>query len=196
MIKKHWFEVWGDEQAQNSILKLFLLLFTVLLVCTTSALTYLSLRPPTIIEISPRKTSLVSTKKSNLKYIEDETIRTLKTYLLSRHNWTPSTIKEQAQFASKYVLKKDLKKFIRSNKAQIKMATKKNISQSFYIKKSFLDLDKKTMKITADRILNISGITTAKTLKFELKYDYGKRSINNPEGIYITHEKLLTDKTY
>ena len=50
----------------------------------------------------------------------------------------------------------------------------------------------KTAQVRADRILIVSGVRAAQGLDLEIGFTLGDRTANNPEGIYITSEKLMS----
>lgn len=52
----------------------------------------------------------------------------------------------------------------------------------------------KVASVLANRILIVSGIRAAQLLKFQIGFSLGERTAANPEGVYITSEKLETSE--
>jgi len=190
-VHRKWFEIWGEEQAQNKFLKGLLLILTSLLICFSVVTCHLSIKPPVLITISPKDTRLLAITDPEVSLLEQEIKSTLKKYMTIRHTWTPKTIEDSANKAKFYIQRSFKKKYRRANKNQIAISKKRNISQKMYVYDLKLDSSQKKAILKIDRILNISGVRSNRTMTFELKYIFGSRHAANPEGIYITSEKLI-----
>jgi hypothetical protein len=73
---------------------------------------------------------------------------------------------------------------------QIRIAKEKQVSQKLFPEEPQIDLKEKKAEIVAERILILNGIRASQPMKFELGFSFGERTEENPEGIYITSEKL------
>ncbi len=70
-----------------------------------------------------------------------------------------------------------------------KFAIEKGVLQRAYVNDVAVNLEKKTAKVTGDRVTAIQGLKAAGDLKLELSFESGPRTRENPWGIYITKEK-------
>lgn len=190
-IQRHWFEVWGHEEAQNRFLKYLLLvlsgLTTLLLICVC----VLALKSTPVVLLSPETSVLLIPRAPDGKALERELIRIIKDYLTKRHNWTFSNIEAQAKEAQRLVSPEFREKFLISLQEQIRLAKDKEVSQRLYPDEPKIDLKGKTAVIASERVLIINGIRASAAMTFELGFNFGERTTANPEGIYITSEKLL-----
>ncbi len=192
-IQRTWFEVWGDESAQNQILKGLTALLVVLVAIQSIALVILSLRKPILIAVSSSETKVLAAQLPNAELLEQEVRRVVTSYIKARHNWEWSQIESHLKDAAKYVDSDFEKAFRKATSEQIKIAKDKRISQVFYPSEISLNLDSKTAKVTGDRILNIDGLRAANPLTLEIGFRLNSRSVTNAEGVYVTSEKLLTN---
>ena len=188
--ERKWFEVWGYEQEQNQILKIALLVVSLLLVLFSLITAYLASKDPILITINENSTKKIIASSPSPKTLQKELKRTLKNYMQGRHTWTPSTINESVKKALFYVEPQFKTKFWKANQNQFKIAKKKNISQKMYVYNVEIKEENKAI-VKVDRILDIGGIRSSKDMIFEIKYVFRKRTQSNPEGIYITDEKLI-----
>jgi hypothetical protein len=72
------------------------------------------------------------------------------------------------------------------------MAKEKKVSQRFYISESKFDLKAKAVTVSGDRILVVEGLRATSPLVIQVEYDFGPRTEENPEGVYIVGEKLVS----
>ena len=194
MIQKYhqkWFEVWGNEVAQNAILKYLLLIFCISNLTLTIALTVLSLRNPPIFAVSSIDTGILRANPPPKEYLEREAKRVVTAYLEARHNWESGTIQASIGTASRFVDSSFRNSFLQANSSQIKIATEKKISQKFYLRQINLDISKGVAVVAGERILTVDGFKAVSSLTFNLKIRLGDRTEQNPEGVYITSEQLV-----
>lgn len=189
--KQAWFEVWGNETAQNQILKYLLIVFGAIIIVLTAAVTALGLRSPPIFAVSSIETGRLRSNPPPKEYLESEAKRVITAYLQSRHNWDASTIQASIGNAARFVDDSFRKAFLQANETQIKIAQEKKISQKFYVSRIDLNLSNGTAAVAGDRILTIDGFRAASALTFQLAFRLGGRTEQNPEGVYITSEQLL-----
>jgi hypothetical protein len=190
-VERTWFEVWGNETAQNQILKGLLLVTFALCAIQAIAITCLGLRKPVLIAISSAETRILAPTPPNQELLSAEIKRVISTYLTTHHNWDWSKIHASFEAAANYVGSDFRKKYFEANRDQERIAAEKRISQLFYISDLQLDLKSKTATVHGDRILVIESLRAANPMTFEVAFDYGPRSVQNPEGIYVTAEKLI-----
>lgn len=189
--KQAWFEVWGNEVAQNQILKLFLLLFCGISVALAAGITILALRPPPIYAVSMLESGQLRSKPLSKEYLESESKRVITAYLKSRHNWESSSIRGSIGAASRFVDDSFRKSFLQANETQIRIAQEKKISQKFYVLRLDADVAKGTAIVMGDRILTVDGFRAVSAMNFNLTFRLGSRTEQNPEGVYITSEQLV-----
>jgi hypothetical protein len=191
-IQRHWFEVWGQEEAQNRFLKYLLLVMSGLVGILLVTVCCLALRNTPVLVLDPETSLILFPKAPDGKALERELIRLLKKYLTIRHNWDPVTIEDQSKKASFFVASEFREKYLLSSQEQIRLSKEKQVAQRLFTDDPDIDIKNKKATVRAERILIINGIRASQPMLFELSFDYGERTANNPEGIYITGEKLTT----
>ncbi len=189
-IQRRWFEVWGDEEAQNRLLKYLLLVFALLITVELVTITALAMKKPVIVSIGQDSSKALIQQEPDANALNRELIRMLKQYLRTRHNWDWMTIEAKAKEAARYVASEYRSKFLLNVQEQIRIAKEKQVSQKLFPEEPEIDLKEKKAKIVAERILILNGIRASQPMKFELGFLFGERTEVNPEGIYITSEKL------
>ena len=55
-----------------------------------------------------------------------------------------------------------------------------------------IDTKALTARIFMDRILSIDGLRAATLLTLDVNFEYGPRTEANPQGLYITGEKFIS----
>lgn len=191
-IQRHWFEVWGQEEAQNRFLKYLLLVLSGLTTLLLVSVCVLALKSTPVLLLTPEASVLLMPKAPDGKALERELIRIIKDYLTKRHNWTFSNIESQAKEAQRLIAPEFREKFLIGLQEQIRLAKDKEVSQRLYPDDPKIDFKAKTAVVAAERVLIINGIRAGQAMTFELGFIFGERTEANPEGIYITSEKLLT----
>jgi hypothetical protein len=193
-LKRKYFEIWADEEAQNLILKWLLILSMVTILGESTCLCFLSLRHPDLIALGEKETKFLTLTPPKPELLRSELERTVSNYALTHYNWDWNSVEKAHKEASKYVSEKFQKAFIASNVEQMKLAKEKKVVQKVYLAQTpDIDTDKLTAKITLDRIFSIEGIKATSPLTLEISFEYGPRTSENPEGIYVIGEKLLSE---
>jgi len=193
-LKRKYFEIWADEEAQNLILKWILIFALVIILVETATLTVLALRRPTLVAIGDTETRLLTLSPPKPELLRSELERMLKLYVEAHYNWDFTTIEKAHENAARYVADQFRKSFIASNAEQVKLAKERKVVQHVYVSGPVLiDVDKMMAKITLDRIFSVEGIKATAPLTLEIGFDYGPRTAANPEGIYVTSEKLIAE---
>lgn len=191
-IKRTWFEIWGAEEAQNRLLKALLLFLLTLCLTQTVTLTILALRTPPLIAVSSTESRVLSIIPPKPELFEAEVKRAASAYILAHYNWEWNKIDDAFKSASRFVHPDFTKKFLAANEAQIKISKEKKVSERFYLSETFHDPKTKTIQVSGDRILIVEGLRAANPMQIAVEYDFGPRTENNPEGVYITGERLVS----
>ncbi len=191
-IRKTWFESWGEEKAQNAVLKGLLVVFTMLLATQTIALLILAKRDPLFIGLSTAGSKLLTTETPKPAYLATETERTLRAFAEESYNWNHETVSAVLEQASRLVGQDFRAAYLLEAKPQIEFAKQKNITQKFFIS-SYEPLEGNKALITGDRIIVMDGIRATSPLKLELSYVLGNRTKTNPEGVYVTAKRIVED---
>lgn len=193
-IQRRWFEVWGDAEAQNGILKYLLLLFTLLCTAELVLICLLAFKKPIIISVTNERSTPVEQVEPDANALMREILRAIKGYLRTRHNWDWNNIEIQTREAAKYVAPEYREKYLIKSQEQIRLAIEKQVSQRLFSDEPELDQKSRKAIVRTERILIINGIRAAQEMVFEITYAIGSRSVSNPEGIFITSDALQTPK--
>lgn len=193
-IQRRWFEVWADEEAQNRLLKFLLLIFSSLTAIQLVVICVLAFKKPLLVSVTSDASRQVQYSEPDANLLLRELTRAILNYLKTRHNWEWTTIEARAKDASLYVASDFREKFLVSTSEQIRLAREKQISQRLYPEDPQIDMKLKVASVLANRILIVSGIRAAQLLKFQIGFSLGERTAANPEGVYITSEKLETSE--
>lgn len=193
-IERQWFEVWGNEIAQNQFLKGLLAFLIALLVVESVALLILGLRSPKVIAVTPSQSAYLKVEPPSEELFASEVVRVVKDYIQKHHNWDYQQIEKTQSEALKLVGSGFQKAFLKANAEQIRIAKEKKLSQRFYVAGDLVpDFKSKTVKVSGDRIIVVEGLRATNPLKLEISYESGARTETNPSGIYVTAEKLISE---
>jgi hypothetical protein len=192
-IQRTYFELWGEIEAQNKLLKGLLVFLTILCAFETIGLTALSLRKPFLIAISENSSKVLKNDGISENTLDAEIKRGISKFMTSHYHWEYGNLDNSLQNALNYVSSDYKKKFVNSNQEQIKIARDKKISQRFYIIEMKLDKNLKKVTVLADRVLILDSLKAVTSMNFDVGYELGVRSDKNPEGIYVTSETLLNN---
>ncbi len=190
--QRTWFEVWGNETAQNRILKGLLTFLLAIVALQSVALVVLSIRKPALIAVTPTDTRFLAVTPPNQELLESEVKRAITGYLKAHYNWEPSNIDASFKEAAKYVDSSFVKAFLSANQEQIRIAKEKKLSQRFFVAQMSMDMSKKRVVVEGERILLVEGLRAANSITVEVQFDLGTRSIENPEGVFIVGENLIS----
>ncbi|MCB0416633.1 MAG: hypothetical protein H6617_05910 [Bdellovibrionaceae bacterium] len=191
-IQRTWFEVWGDEAAQNQILKGLTALLVALVAIQSIALVILSLRKPVLIAVSGSETKVLAAVPPNAEMLEQEVRRIITAYIKARHTWEWNQIEAHLKEAARFVDTDFEKSFKKATAEQIRLAKEKKVSQVFYPTNITLNLEAKTAKVSGDRILMVDGLRATNPMTVEVSFRLNQRNPANPEGVYVTAENLIT----
>lgn len=193
-IQRRWFEVWGDEEAQNRILKYFLLLIITMSVAQMIVISILAFKKPLIISMAmdSLQTKVIQSQEPDSDALLREVSRCLQSYLRTRHNWDVGSIDENSKRTIQYIAPEYREKFLVMVQEQIRLAKEKQVAQRLFPDEPQIDMKTKIAVVHAERIIIVNGLRAAQGLRLELAFNLGERTMQNPEGIYITSEKLDT----
>lgn len=193
-IQRRWFEVWADEEAQNRLLKYLLLILATLTSIQLVVICMLAFKKPLLVSVTKETTKRVEYAEPDADLLLRELTRAILNYLKTRHNWDWSTIEARSKEASQYVGSAFREKYLVNTQEQIRLAKEKQISQRMYPAEPEIDMKGKMATVRADRILIVSGIRAAQALSLQIGFFIGERTATNPEGVYVTSEKLQTSE--
>lgn len=195
-ITRRYFEVWGNEEAQNSFLKGLLITGAILFAIQSIVLAVLAFRKPTLIAVGQGETRIFTVAPLSEELLSNELKRLVKKYVETHYNWDSSSVEKAHSDAAKYVSEKFVNAFNRANAEQVRFAKEKRISQKVFLT-SEIQVDSKTLvaRISMERIFNVDGLRATSPLVLDVSFEYGPRTANNPEGIYITAEKVIPNST-
>jgi hypothetical protein len=143
-------------------------------------------KPPTILTMSPNAEPyrVVDPPKP-----EREVEEAVRAYLDHRYKWEPQTVGKRLQEAGAFILPQSRVGFEKAMGDVVRFSTEKAVSQKVYPDKVTVNLEKRTVSISGDRVTAIQGMKAAGDLRLELSFDSGPRTVLNPWGVYITKEK-------
>ena len=192
-IQRKYFEIWGEVEAQNNLLKIVLLSVSLLTLPLLVAVLVLALKNPPTVIIDPEVSLMIKPMEPPAKMIEKEISRAVLRYLKMRHNWQAETIRSGTAFVAQNLVASGYReKFLLSAQEEIKVAEEKKLSQKFYPDEPEISQADSKASVRGERILIVNGIRASQPLNLELKFSDGARIKNNPEGIYVTDEKLIS----
>ena len=191
-ISRRYFEIWGNEEAQNIFLKGLLSVVSVLFLIQSIALTVIATRKPVLVAVGQGESRVLTLTPPNEELLTSELRRWAKQYVETHYNWNYDSIEKAHAEAAKYVSTKFVKSFLAANSEQAKLAHEKKITERIYIAGDIL-VDSKALavRVVTDRIFSIEGLRVANPMTLDIGFEYGPRTLQNPEGIYVISEKIL-----
>lgn len=192
IIQRRYFEIWGNEEAQNVFLKGLLSVLGVLFLIQSIALTVLAVRKPVLVAVGPTETKVFNVTPPSDELLTVELKRLVRLYIETHYNWDFTTIEKAHAEAARFVSEKFVKAFMAANADQVKQAKEKKITERVYLSSEILvDVKSLTARIPMDRIFSVDGLRVTSPLTLDVTFEYGPRTSQNPEGIYITGEKVI-----
>lgn len=190
-IQRRWFEIWGNEEAQNQILKGLLSGTCVMVLVQTVCIVVLALRDPLLVSAFGPETTFIKVEAPKEGIVKEEVERAVRKYVSFRHNWKWQKIGDQFKGASNYVAGDFQKSFQAENQKASNLAKDKKVSQKFYIDHMNVNVEKRAVEIKGERILVVEGIRATHPMNINFAYVFGDRTQENPEGIYIASEQRI-----
>lgn len=185
--RRAWFEVWGEEQAQNGTLKLVASLQCLALAAACAAIVVLVFRGPVVVALEADESSLVSGEVAQSQ-IQAEADRVVRSFIRDHYNWDAKSVEASFARAASYVASGFQKDFLAENTQQVKLAREKNLTQKFFVVDASFDGATRKVRVLGERIIVVDGLRAASPLELEVGFEYGPRTEANPEGVYITSE--------
>lgn len=176
----------GDLKHSVQFLKLFSLgtgLLALLLVATLMATINRDLPVVTIDSCGK------SVSQKDLPNAEDQIREGVKYYLSKRYDWGPQDVVKKLKETEHFISPQSLKAFQSSIANVSKFSLDKIVTQKVYSNKIEIDLNKGTALVIGDRITSIQGLKAAGNMRMELIFETGRRTKENPWGLYISKER-------
>lgn len=194
-ISRRYFEVWGNEEAQNAFLKGVLVVLSVLFTVQSVVLCVVCFRKPTLFAVGKSETAVFTVTPPSEELLANELKRVVRQYAETHYTWDSTTVEKAHADAARYVAKDFVKAFNAANAEQVRIAKEKKLAQKVYVSEITIDAKVLSSRITMDRILAVEGLRAVSQLILEVSFDYGPRTSTNPEGIYVIGEKVITSQT-
>ena len=192
MIKtnRKFFEIWGDAEAQNCLLKVLLMMFAFLLAFATASLTILGQRKSPLYVISEHLSSEVAAQTESAPTLELETRRALSRFVAVRMNWEGASIDTWKGQVLELIAKDARAKFSQAQAQMITAIKSKRMSQKFYLTSMKTFFDEKAAVVEGSRLIEVDGVKAVLPVTLKLQFSFGERTAANPEGIYINSEGI------
>lgn len=189
-IQRKWFEVWGESEAQNSILKYFILVLTTICTAELILICLLALKKPLIISVTDESSTPIEHQLPNANSLMKEIVRAIKGYLKTRNNWDFSNVDSKVKEGANYIAPDFRDKYLIKSQEQIRIAKEKQVSQRLFPDEPVIDMKQSKALVKTERVLIVNGLHAAQEMIFEIGYTLGARTAENPEGVYITSEEV------
>ena len=176
----------ADLSHSNQFLKVFSLGLTLLCALTIVLATIMSSQEPIVLAFGVTAQPLDEVRPPKP---EDEIARAMMAYVEKRYKWEPANVVKNLKEAEPFVWPVALSVFRTAAANVVRFSSEKSVTQKVYVEKPVVDLAKKTVSFTGDRVTSIQGMKVAGDLRLELSFDSGPRTKENPWGVYITKEK-------
>lgn len=176
----------ADLSHSNQFLKVFSLASIGLCFFIVLFAVIVGSKEPLVLTLSP---SALELERNKPPKPEDEIQEAVRAYIERRYKWDPSNVVKRLQDAEAFVFPTAMKAYQAAVVTIVRFSTEKQVSQKVYPEKMSVNLDKKTVSISGDRITAIQGIKAAGDLRLELTFESGPRTRSNPWGVYVTKEK-------
>ncbi len=176
----------SDLSHSNQFLKMFSISLLGITAGALILIAVLATRAPIVLTLAPTGEVL---SRVEMPKLEDEIRVAVSRYVELRYKWTPETVKAKLTDAQAFVHPNALKAYQASALNVAKFSTEKQVSQRVYVTSVSMDLDKKVISMTGDRISAIQGLKAVGDLKLELSFESGPRTTANPWGIYVVKER-------
>lgn len=176
----------SDLSHSNQFLKMFSISALGVLAIALVLILVLVSKAPIVLTLTPTAGKMQATE---LPKPEEEIKAAINEYLEKRYQWEPETVRRKLTESEAFVLPGSRRAFQGAVANVAKFSVEKLVSQKVYPEKIEVNLERKTVLITGDRVTAIQGLKAAGNLKLELSFESGLRTRENPWGIYIIKEK-------
>ncbi len=176
----------SDLLHSNQFLKMFSFYALTLTLVTLIALFFVAYKAPQVITLNTEGKALVSGEKPKAQTLVSEAI---KDYIRLRYNWSPASVDSSLKSSESFIMPTTLKAFQEALSKVTRFSKEKGVSQTVYVDKIIVDINKKVAQITGNRITSIQGMKAAGDLKLEISFESGAHTKENPWGVYIVKER-------
>ena len=191
-VSRKYFEVWGNEEAQNTMLKGLLIILSALFAVQSVVLGIVAMRKPVLVAVGQGETRVFTMTPPSEQLLSDELKRLVRRYAQVHYTWDNTSVENAHIEASRYVSAQFIKAFNAANAEQVKIAKEKKLAQKVYVADVTVDSKVLSARVTMDRILMIEDLRAVSQLVLDITFEYGPRTTTNPEGVYVTGEKVVT----
>lgn len=170
----------------NQFLKVFSLTLLVLLLISLFVIAAMGLKEPTIITLNH------DGSKGSISHevtMDAQLSIAIKSYLEKRYTWNDKDVGKKLKEAEDFISPQALKAFQDAVSQISKFAAEKVVTQKLYPEQIKIDVNKGTAFITGERITSIQGLKAVGDLRLELTFEGGRRTKENPWGVYILKER-------
>jgi hypothetical protein len=176
----------ADLSHSNQFLKVFSLGLTLLCALLIVLATIMSSQEPIVLAFGVTAQPLQEVRPPKP---EDEIARAMMAYVEKRYNWEPANVVKNLKEAEPFVWPVALSVFRTAAANVARFSSEKSVTQKVYVEKPVVDLAKRTVSFTGDRVTSIQGMKVAGDLRLELSFESGPRTKENPWGVYVTKER-------
>lgn len=120
---------------------------------------------------------------------EIEVQAAIKHYLELRYQWTPDNVRQKLGLAQAMIQSSAMKAYQGATQNVIRFSLEKQVSQRVYGNSFAVDMNRKIVRVSGDRITAIQSLKAAGDLNLELAFEFGARTKTNPWGVYVSKEK-------
>jgi hypothetical protein len=149
--------------------------------------TALALRHPIIVPLDKTGERVKTLEPGVLT--EDQVVEAAKEYLSFRYSWNPKDQAGRLMVTKKFVADTSRAAFDKTVNDLLQFSKDKSVFQRVYPVSINVDMERKTVMVSADRFDEIQGLKAASVLDVTLFFEKGKRTLENPWGFYVTKEE-------
>lgn len=179
-------KILGDLAHSNQFLKIFSVSSLITNFLSLILIFVLATRSPVVLSFSSGANLL---ETAQMPKPETEVKAAIKHFLELRYLWSPENVKDKLNLAQTMVQPSAMKSYIGAAQNVVRFSIEKQVSQRVYENSIEVDLEHKTVRVLGDRITSIQNLKAAGDLKLELSFEFGRRTKENPWGVFISKEK-------
>jgi hypothetical protein len=110
-------------------------------------------------------------------------------YVELRYKWEPNTVNARLRAAEAFISGPALPAYQKAAVNIARFSIEKQVMQRVFMNNLNVDLSKRTVDVSGDRITAIQTLKAAGDLKLELSFESGPRTVQNPWGVYVSKER-------
>ena len=187
---RHYYDLMGDLNYCNLILKLSLTVTGTALVCSLFVILYLSTRAPLLIYVEPSGDAIKAgfQMDSDKNVSENEIQHFITEFISLRYNWTPQNVEERYAESKRFMDSGLLKKLEAKSKEDIGYVKQTGLNQTVYVRSiqpngTFNRSGK--FNVICDRIINVGKARFTSALEIEVIVEKNTRSKENLSGLSV-----------